>query len=816
MRAKIKLFRYYNGRLDKLRLFMKILLSWLREYLPIEDVSSLPDIMTRAGIEVDHIEEIQPCFTGVVSARVTNVERHVSSPKLSCVTIFDGKKDHHVVCGAQNVRVGMITAYAQVGSHVANKCIEATKFGDIASHGMLVSEHELGLSTFHEGIMDLPDTLKEGTHLDRYFADTVYEVSITPNLGHCQSIMGVARELAAFMGVSLHKKPWVDAVSLHPVHKAAKLQVTVQDSKLCPRYSALLIEGVQVGPAPSLIRIRLERTDYRSINNIVDVTNYISHDIGQPLHAFDADRIQGGHLTVRASKQNETLTLLDEVTHKLPEGTIVIADNLEILAAGGIMGGELSAVTHQTTRVVLESAYFNPSAIRKSRTKLGLSTDSSKRFERGSDMSITLKALENAYSIIKATSPEAVVDAVLDVTQGHEEKLVSCRLSRASRLLGYEVSADEAESAFSSLGLACTFDGQDTYTVSVPTFRHDINEEVDLIEEIGRLVGLQRESTTTAHWAASRLPHHPLYTFEGEVRRRLLTFGLQEAMTSDLISPAMAELVTDHNITDDALVKMLNPLSSEQSVLRPSLLPGLLDVVKRNINQRILDLHFFEVGHVHLKRGEGYVEPRVFAILLSGKRAPLHFADAVQEFDFFDVKGMLEELFTLLRFPPLSLHPSKLAMFHPGRQAKVYVGDVHVGVIGEIHPELLQRLDITDRVVFAECDMQELLNLQRGVPKMREMAVFPSSDRDWTITLSTKVPCSEIMQKIEEVKPAICERYELISLFSNEKLGQDRHNVTLHFVYRDKEKTVSQDEVDKAHAKLVSQVSHYLAEKYPQ
>lgn len=795
---------------------MKILLSWLKEYLPIEDVSKLPDIMTRAGIEVDHIEEIKPAFTGVVAARIKKVVKHPSSPKLVCVTLFDGKSDETVVSSVQTLREGMLTAYATVGAQVATKRIEATKFGDVASHGVLVSEHELGLSSYQDGVMDLPASMKEGMPLNTYFADTLYEVSITPNLGHCQSIMGIARELAAFMGVELNKKPWIDSVALHTHHSSPKLRVTVQDVKLCPRYSALLLEGVEVGPSPSLIRIRLERTDHRSINNVVDITNYISHDIGQPLHAFDADRIQGSHLIVRASKPGESLTLLDEVTHKLPEGTIVIADDVELLAAGGIMGGELSAVSPTTTRVVFESASFSPGAIRKARTKLTLCTDSSKRFERGSDMGITLKALESAYQLLKESSPHLKLDIALDVTKGREEKIVSCRLSRAGLLLGYEVSADEAESAFQRLGLACTFDGNDTYTVKVPSFRHDINEEVDLIEEIGRLVGLQRETTTTAHWAASRLPHHPLYLFEGEVRRRLLTFGLQEAMTSDLISPAMAAIVTDHNITDDALVKMLNPLSSEQSVLRPSLLPSLLDVVKRNINQRTRDLHFFEVGHVHLKKGEGYAEPRVFAILLSGLRQPQHFSEGAKEVDFFDVKGILEELFSLLRLPRVSLQPSHMTMLHPGRQAKVYVGDVHVGIIGEIHPALLQKMDIHERVCFAECDIQELLNVSRGVPKMRHMAIYPSSERDWTITLPKRIRFSDIMQKIDEIKPSICESCSLVSLFSNEKLGLDKHNVTLHFVYRDKDKTVSQEEVETAHKKLVSQVSQYLGEMYPQ
>jgi len=788
---------------------MKILLSWLKEYLPEIDPKTLPDIMTRAGLEVDHIYEVKPLFNGVLAVRMAKVAPHTAACKLCCAKVFDGKNEFEVVSSAPNCHEGMITAFAPVGASVNGKKIEPTTFGGVVSHGMLVSEQELGLTEFHEGIMELPAAVTPGTDLQKYFSDTIYEVSITPNLGHCQSIMGVARELAAFMGTQLAKRPWQELSGLKPTN-STKLKVAVEDPSLCARYSALLLEDVRVMPSNSLIRVRLVRTDHRSINNIVDATNYISHDIGQPLHAFDADRVHNGQIVVRASREGEHLTLLDEVTHKLPVGSIVIADSMQILAAGGVMGGESSAVTNATKRVIFESANFTPTNIRKTRTKLAISTDSSKRFERGADANITLKALEYAHKLSGGK-----VEAVVDVQTEAKMREVTCRLSRASLVLGYEVSADEAESAFSRLGFTFSFDGQDRYTVIVPSFRHDVKEEVDLIEEIGRLVGLQRDNRGAAHYSASSLIHHPLYLFEGEVRRRLLSFGLQEAITSDLISPFMASLVMDHHITEDALVKMLNPLSSDQSILRPSLLPGLIDVLQRNCNQQYSDLHFFEVGHVHLKKGEGYAEPRVFSIMLTGKATNAHFLEKEREWNFYDLKGMLEELFSTLRLPNMRLQPSKATMFHPGRQAKVFVGGQHIGIIGEIHPILLHKLGIEQKVLFAECDMQELMGLERKEVKMQELSEYPSSDRDWTITVSKKIPFDAIMTKIDEVKPVICESCSLVSLFEHEKLGEDRHNVTLHFVYRDKKKTVSQEEVEQAHQKLVREVTNYLAEKYP-
>lgn len=793
---------------------MKILLSWLKEYIDIEDIASLPDVMTRAGIEVDHIEEITPSFHGVVAARITEIVKHPHAPKLAIAKVYDGKKEHTVVCSACNCQEGLVTAYAPLGSLVGGKRVDEISFGEVHSHGMLCSEKELGLSEFHEGIVELPAGLKEGTYLDNYFSDILYEVSLTPNLGHCQSIMGIARELSAFLGVPLHKTPWIQTPTLTP-KASSKLRVTVKDTELCPRYSATLLEDVHVAPAPTWMRLRLERTGHRSINNIVDITNYISHEFGQPLHAFDADRVHEGHLTVRSSLANESLTFLDGSTKKLPEETIVVADSMHALAAGGIMGGECSSVVAHTKRVILESANFNPAAIRRSRVKLCISTDSSKRFERGADQAMTLLALQKADELIKEMSPKAHLEACFDAASKTQEKKISCRISRTSLILGYEVSVSEMELAFQRLTLPSSFDGQDTFSVNVPRFRHDLNEEVDLIEEVGRIVGLQRDTHFIPKYSASKMAHHPLFLFEGEVRRRCLALGLQEVLTGDLIGPEMARLITDHTIPDEQLVRMLNPLSSEQSILRPSLLPGLLDVLKRNYNLRTLDLSLFEVGHVHLKKGTGYAEPLVVGMLLTGKVRPAHFSEAAREVDFYDLKGKLETLFHTMQFAHFEVKKSDLPIFHPGRQAKIFVNGVHVGVMGELHPQLLKMVDVPERVLFAECDLQELLNMPRPFCKMRPLAIFPSSERDWTITVSTKATFDVIMEKIQALKPSILETVSLVSIYKNEKLGADVQNVTLRFVYRDPAKTISQEEVEAAHDKLVTTVLHYLAEKYP-
>jgi phenylalanyl-tRNA synthetase beta chain len=802
---------------------MRVLLSWLREYLDLsEEPETISNALTRAGIEVDRIEKIAPRCSGVVTVRIIDTEPHPNDSGLCIAAIFDGKNSHRVVCGAPNCRKGMLSAFAPVGSSIfkgdAVIQVKRAEIKQVESFGCLCSEQELGLTTYGEGIIELGievgEEFKEGQLLEELFSDIVFEVSLTPNLGHCLSVMGIARELGAFLNRPLKKRPWMDPEQLSSTIQPcpSKLEVTITDPKLCPRYSGLLVEGISITPSPLWMRLRLERSGIRSINNVVDITNYVMHDLGQPLHAFDADKIENRQIVVRSPAPEETLLFLDGQTRTLQVSSCVIADAKRPLALGGVMGGQDSAVSQETSRIVFEAAFFPPSVIRKGRNALALHTDSSRRFERGTDPSITLKALQEALSHL----PSATAAALCDVRESAQVEKISCRISKASALLGYEVSANEIESAFNSLGLACSWDGQNTFTVTVPSFRHDLHEEVDLIEEIGRLVGLQKEPQAVPKYSTSKIAHHPLYFFEKEIRKRLLAEGLQEVITCNLISPSLANIVIDHPITADSLVKVLNPLSTEQSILRPSLLPGMIDVLRRNINQRTLDLAIFEVGHSHLQREQKYQEPLLFGILLSGQKEIPHFSTSASECDFFDLKGILENLFSTLGLEDFVLQKSDLSILHPGRQAKIYLSNVHVGMIGELHPSILRSLDIEQRVFFAECDIQELWKLPQQQRKMAPLPHYPSSERDWTITLSKEVKFSELLTVIQSEQSPLLENVSLIALFEHEKLGANRHNITLRFVYRDKGKTVSQEEVDSHHDKLVKKVSDYVLTKYPQ
>jgi len=790
---------------------MRVLLSWLLEYCPIDkSPDEIARDLTKAGIEVDHVEEIRPAFQGVIACRIEKIEK--LSPSHNCVTLFDGTKTVQVVSTASNLYEKMLSAYAPVGSTMPDgSVVEEKVIEGIQSPGFLCSEKELALSGCENAVITLDDDVSPGTDLAKYFSDTCFDVTITPNLGHCQSVLGIARELAAFSGVSLVKKPWLEQEPFEGVVEDKNLlDCVVDDADACPRYSALKVENVTIESSSTNFRVRLERSGIRSINNVVDITNYVSHALGQPLHAFDADCVDSQKIIVRKSLPNETLVFLDDVERTLPENTIVIADPKKPLACAGVMGGSSSAVSESTKKIIFESAFFHQKQVARASRLMSLQTDSSKRFERGCDQNITNIALGLAYSLLHKMNPKACLLAKCDIGQKRKSRTLSCRLSRASKILGYEVSVDEVESALTKLYMSVSFDGKDRFSVEVPSYRHDLNEEIDLIEEIAKLVGFEASVVKKSRYTSSEMPHHPLYTFRKEVTSRLVSLGLAECLTCDLISPEMASLVCDDPVKKDALVHMLNPLSVSQSVLRPSLLSGMVDSLARNISHRTLDFHAFEIGHVHLKKETTYEEPLCFAVMLSGQKNTPHFSEKNREVDFFDLKGILEVFFSSLGFSNFSLEKSTLSIFHPGRQAKIYIAEHHVGMIGELHPKLLRSLGIEQRVYFSECDLQELLQIPRKEKMMEKLAEYPQSDRDWTITLAKSIPFDMLMKKIDEVRPAILESVSLVSIFEHEKLGTDVHNVTIHFVYRDREKTVSQQEVDAAHTKIVSHVGSLL------
>jgi len=792
---------------------MKLPLSWIKEYIDITlPPNEIAQILTMAGLEVDGIETIAPSFQGVVVGQVSHSEKHPNADKLSLAKVTDGKEVYQVVCGAPNCRAGMHVAFAPVGAVIQEENgstfkIKPTKIRGVESFGMMCSGKELRLSDEADGILDLPKDLPLGADLATFYSDTIFEISLTPNLNHCASVIGVVRELSAATKLPV-KYPtiYVQEESSEGIHKFVK--VTVKDAEGCPRYACRLIRNVKVQPSPFWLQQRLKACGVRPVNNIVDATNYALLEMGHPLHPFDYDRLEGKEIIVKMASEGEPFETLDHKARSLTKDDLMICDKVKPIALAGVMGGTTTEVSDATVNVLIESAYFQPRTIRKTSKRFGLQTDASKRFERGADPNGVIPTLNRAVMLMKELAGGEIVSDIIDV-KGTEfpEKIISCRMGRINHLLGTHLSVSEVEEMFKRLHFISTYDGQDVFQVQVPTYRVDISAEVDLIEEAARIYGYENINRTAARCASSQMPHAPIFLFEREVRARLVAQGLQEFLTCDLIGPALVDIVKEEAMPAKDIVRVINPTSIEQSTLRTSLLPGLLQVVKYNIDHQNHDIRGFEIGRIHFKDKDQYKEQSMAGIILSGKRRPQYWGDKPQDMDFFDLKGVIENLLTEIGVASPTFKNIGLKAFHTGRQASIYVNSLELGSFGEVHPAILRRLDVTQRILFAELNLHDLFHVRSvGPQKMRPLAIYPGSDRDLTLTLREEVPIEEVFAAIRSIPSAYLEDAALIDIYRSEKLGKDLKNVTFRFVYREKDKTIDQATVDAEHQRLVSTI----------
>jgi len=793
---------------------VKAPLSWINEFLdrPLS-AKEAADRLTLLGIEVEKIEETPVAFQGVVVGKVRAAAQHPNADRLRVATVFDGTQEHQVVCGAPNCRAGITVAFAPIGASLKDRegkvfKIKKGKLRDVESFGMICSEEELGLPQAAPGtIMELPEEYAAGTDFSSYYADPVLDISLTPNLGHCLSMLGIARELAASLS-SAAKRPAVVFRELASVKNT--VDVSVEDLVETPRYCCRTILGITVGPSPDWLAAKLQKCGLRSINNVVDAANFVMMELGQPLHVFDKDAIAGGKIVVSAKTPYKSLITLDSKEREIPPNTILVCDAEKPLAIAGIMGGLSSSATEKTKNIVIEAAVFSPSFIRKSSRLLDLKTDSSSRFDRGIDPAQVPFALDRAAALIQQVAGGEVASGRIDIKKEEfRPKTIACRLKRVNEMLGTELSLNEAVSFLSRLEMRCHVQNGDVLHVEVPTYRNDISVEIDLVEEIARIFGYNNLVRKSPRHISSPLTDAPIYTFEKQVRGLLLAEGLQECITCDLISPALAQMTLEKGLPEGSTISVLHPRSADQSVLRTSLLPGLLQVVKNNDSRQVEDFSAFEVGRIHFKEGSEFKEQTCAGIVLTGKNRPWHFDRKPEEADFFDLKGIVENLLEACGIEKVSFEPSHLHSLHPWRQAKVSIRGAAAGVVGEVHPGLLQELSLERRVYFAELNLHDLFPLRKG-RRFSELAVFPGSERDWTVSLKESVPLSEVFQALQRLRPEFLESFRLLDLYQSEQIGKDRKNATFRMFYRDPKKTIDIETVERQHQKLTQAVAEKL------
>jgi phenylalanyl-tRNA synthetase beta chain len=777
---------------------MRLPLSLLKNYIDIEDLSvdKISDLLTLAGLEVEAIENKTPPFRDVVVGQITSVEPLKND--LNIVKVTDGKKTYQVICKAPNCKKNMKTAFAKVGAFIKTKEVKPLKIQGIESSGVLLSRKELGIGVDSSGIMDIKD-LKLGEDLSS-LSSPVLEISLTPNLGHCMSVIGIARELAALTN---KKVKYPETVTKTSGDK--KIKIKVSDTQNCMRYSALIIENVKIEPSPSCISNYLEASGIRSINNIVDIMNFVMLESGQPLHAFDLDKLENEEIEISSLKKEENFLGLDHVNRKIPKNTLVIRDSKKTIAIAGIIGGENSAVNENTKNILIESACFSPLSIRKSSRNLNLRTESSLRFEKASDFNATLSALKRTSYLIQNLNKKVIISKNIEDIFSKEKKplTIPLRTIRANKILGTKLSINEMDSIFQKLEFKISQKTDDIIEVSPPTYRNDLKKEIDLIEEIARIYGYNNIEKKPPFFTSSTLPSAPLYLFEKKLKKIFTSLGMQEFLSCDLISEELSKTIKE----ESPLIKVMHAKSKEQSILRSSFLPSFLQIAKYNLDRKNFNFSAFEIGKIHFKKKNEFLELPTSALIMCGLSRPYHFNPKPKNFDFLDLKGILENLLTSLKIKNYKFQRSNHPSFHPGRQANLLIENANIGVIGEVHPSILSPFDIKKTILFAELNNALLLDYQKEDTKFVDIPHFPSSDRDLTITLSKKTEISKILDQIKSLKSPILEKVFLTDIYYDKK--SEKKNITFRFIYRDKTKTVSFDEVETEHKKIIKKIKEF-------
>ena len=772
--------------------------------IPAEDIAHG---LTMAGLEVGDVITLggwENCSVGFVE----RVERHPNADRLVLCTVDVGEDaPHQVVCGAPNVAQGQKIAFAQVGASLIDarngklSKLKPAKIRGVVSRGMVCSERELGLGEDHDGILVLPSDAPLGMALDDYLGDTILDLEPTPNRSDWLSVLGVAYEVAALTGNRVRPPEALYTEEGQEIRNL--LSVNIQDADLCPRYTASLIRGIRVGPSPRWLQNRLEQCDVRPINNVVDVTNYVMLEYGQPLHAFDYETLLRQRIHVRRAYTGETMTTLDEIEIPLGSDHLVIADDRDARALGGVIGGLDSGITEATTDVVLESASFDPSNNRRTAHDFNLRTEATVRFEKGLRPDLPPLALRRATQLIQQVAGGTVARGIIDVYPEREKpRPMLLTTARMKQVLGMEHSLEQAASVLRSLGFDAAAENDEALRATAPPWRSDITIEDDLVEEVARIVGYDSIPTEMLETA---IPHHDgqeLRAFRERVRDLLVRQGLQEIISYSAVG---LDLLRKARIadTDDDLLAVSNPMSREFKYMRPTLRASLMNTLSYNVARDARAVAIFEMGRIYLKQGEDLPqEPEIAAGLLHGQRTGEGWLSAPASYDFYDAKGIVESLLGRLGAEG-EFRPHSDGFLHPGKAAAVSVNGAVVGSVGEVHPLTAEAFEVDGTVVFFEINVTRLFE---AMPRVRQSVQpldrFPASLRDISILVGRDVPASRIQQIIDG-QPLV-ERAVLFDVYEGDEAPRGKVSLGYRIHFRAPNRTLSARDVNRSLARVLS------------
>ncbi len=804
---------------------MKVTLNWLRQYVDFNgSPEELAERLTMLGLEVEGVQELGGEFEGIVVAQVITRDKHPNADKLSLCRVNDGRGERQIVCGAQNFKPGDKIPLILPGQTLPAKpgqpplTIKTGKIRGVESQGMLCSPDELGLPGNGDGLLILREDAIVGQSFAEYLGlpvgDVVYDLEITPNRPDWNSVIGIARELSALTGSPL-RLPEVNIPASQLGGEASEkfVRVRIEQPDLCPRYTARLLRGVKIAPSPDWLRSALEKAGLRSINNVVDVTNYVMLETGQPLHAFDF-RLLGTApasslptVVIRLARAGEKFVTLDGKEQTLTDQMLLIADETKAVALAGVMGGQNSEISPGTTDVLIESACFKPQNIRATSKKLDLRTDSSYRFERGADVGICEWAGRRAAQLILQTAGGTLLEPLIDAYPAPLAPAeITLRHDKTSDLLGVVVPAADQNRFLERLGLVRS--GEATFRI--PTFRVDLKREVDLIEEIGRLYGVDKISSTPPRGAIGAHAFDTVHDQMSEARRLLAGLGLNEAQGQTLISDAAAALPAGSS--PGQIAGLRHPLSNDMNVLRPSLLPGLLDALRHNIARQNTDVALFEIGRVFLQPHGQFKEERRLGVALTGRRSPAFWAGAERDakFDIHDLKGALEEFLEQFGLRDVTWARREDSHSFFLESAAIQLGKLTLGEMGQLSPVLQKRYDLRDAVFLAELNFEQVLARRAPSKTFKPLPLFPAIRRDVAMLVPEATAHEAIVNLVKQGRPPNLEKFELFDVFRGQNIPAGQKSLAYAFTYRNPERTLTDAEVNSAHEKLVEQFKQNL------
>lgn len=796
---------------------MLVPIAWLKEYIDFElTPEELAEQLNLTGTAVESIKNLGEGLENVRVGQILDVRPHPNADKLSLTTInIAWEENLEIVCGAKNIKPGDKVPVALIGAHLPNGVeIKLAKIRGVTSQGMLCSQTELKLGQDTGGIYILPEDVEVGA----LFADamelndTVLELEITPNRPDCLAMIGIAREVGAITGNKLHKP----AVSIiESAEKATDVAgVEIVDADLCPRYAARIIRGVKIGPSPSWMQQRLQKAGMRPINNIVDITNYVMLETGQPLHAFDLNTLASKKIIVRRARNSEHITTIDGVLRELDDSMLVIADAERPVALAGVMGGSDTEVTEKTVDILLESAYFEPKSIMRTSRNLGLLSESSARFEKGVDPNGTVYAADRAAQLMAEHAGGMVLEGIIDVyPERIEPKRLPLRTDRVNAILGTKLTLDEISKILNRLELSVkVIEGTTEMWVIVPTFRPDLEREIDLIEEIARIYGYNNIKSTLPESSGKQGGLNLRQKIAESIKTRLISSGLSEVITYSLFDPRDADKL---QVTDGDpfrwFVKLMNPLSEELSVLRTTLLVNLIRVLKYNINREQYDVQIYEIGHIfwHEAGRELPDEETMLGIALTGAWSSDQWYEKARNIDFFDLKGVIESIMDEIGVDGWSVRQFTHPSLHPGKSAEILINNEAIGYFGELHPDVQAAFDIP-RAYIAELNFNKLIDKARVAKAFTEIPKYPAISLDIAVLVDQSVSHDQLIELIRTEGKPILEQASLFDLYTGKGIPEGKKSMAYSMVFRAPDRTLTDEEALEARERIITSLSREL------